>query len=68
MIYARGPDRPTQSMSNILSALFKGGYGVRRVKRDISLNQGDQCLLPGLTEPYDVVAEILTQGRGHEVK
>jgi hypothetical protein len=68
MTYAKGTDRPTQSMSNILSALFKGGYCVRRVQRDISLNQGDQCMLPGLTEPYDVVAEILTQGRGHGLK
>jgi hypothetical protein len=48
--------------------VLRGEYGVRRVQRDISLNQGDQCMLPGLTEPYDVAVEILTQGRGHGVK
>lgn len=63
MIYAKGTDRPTQSMLNILVVLFRGLYDVRRVQRDISLSQGDRCMLPGLTKPYSDVVEILIQGR-----
>ena len=64
MIYAKGTDRPTQSMSNILMVFFKGSCGIRRVQRDISPSQGDQCMLPGLTKPYGDMAEILIKGRG----